>query len=212
MRLLIHTLTLVLILGLGFAAGARYQFVMDSQAGLERLVVAQKGKIGELEAETTHLATVVRLRELLQHNRVPLPTESVEGVARRIEAVSQRYAIPPNLIFAVIQTESSFNPRAMSNKGAMGLMQLLPATAHAVARDLNIQWTDDQILWDPETNIEMGTYYLRTLLSRFENLEVALEAYNHGPTRIATMQAAQSALPRKYSKKVLSARDEEALP
>jgi len=58
----------------------------------------------------------------------------------------------------------------------------------------------------------MGTYYLRTLLSRFENLEVALGAYNHGPTRIATMQAAQSALPRKYSKKVLSARDEEALP
>jgi len=94
---------------------------------------------------------------------------------------------------------------AVSDRGAMGLMQLLPSTAKEVAQELNIRWTDDRLLWDPLTNIEMGTYYLGTLISRFNNVEVALAAYNHGPNRIAAIQATNAALPLEYPGRVFSA-------
>ena len=109
------------------------------------------------------------------------------------------------MIYAVIRAESSFDPMARSDRGAVGLMQLLPSTAREVAAQMNIQWTDDRILWDPMTNIEMGTYYLRTLLTRFDNMEVALAAYNQGPNRIAALQAIQATLPMDYPERVLSA-------
>ena len=77
---------------------------------------------------------------------------------------------------AVIQVESSFDPRARSHKGAMGLMQLMPETARELA-------VDDP--WDPEQNVRGGTEYLRRMLTRFDgDLEHALAAYNAGPSAV----------------------------
>ncbi len=89
---------------------------------------------------------------------------------------SRKYNIEPSIIKAVITAESNWNPRAVSNKGAIGLMQLMPATA----RDMQINNP-----YDPEENIEAGTRYLRFLLDKFEgNLTLALAAYNAGPGKI----------------------------
>jgi hypothetical protein len=91
-----------------------------------------------------------------------------------IQTASARHDVDPRLVKAVIQVESSFQPRARSSKGAMGLMQLMPATARRYqARDV----------FDPRVNIETGARHLRTLLREFE-LPLALAAYNAGEAAV----------------------------
>jgi len=93
-----------------------------------------------------------------------------------VQKAAQKYEIEPELIHAVIRTESNGNYRAVSKKGAMGLMQLMPATAN----DMNVGNP-----FNPEENIDGGTRYLRFLLEKFNgNVTLAVAAYNSGPTTV----------------------------
>ena len=83
---------------------------------------------------------------------------------------------------AIIKTESGFLPSARSNRGAVGLMQLLPSTAREIAPELGLQIQSDDDLKDPDINLHLGVYYLTKLQQLFPEDDVAvLAAYNAGP-------------------------------
>jgi hypothetical protein len=92
-----------------------------------------------------------------------------------IAAMSEAHGVDPLLVRALIQVESNYKPRARSHKGAMGLMQLMPATL----RIYNVRNP-----FDPQANIEAGVKHLRSLIDRF-GIELALAAYNAGEGAVA---------------------------
>lgn len=93
---------------------------------------------------------------------------------------SNEYDIGSELVLAIINTESGFDRFAVSNRGAIGLMQIVPATANFIANDLNIENFDENMLYDAETNIKFGCYYLAYLFEKFESVDKVLFAYNAG--------------------------------
>ena len=108
-----------------------------------------------------------------------------------IETSAAEQSLSPDLVRAVIRVESGWNPRARSDKGAQGLMQLMPGTAaqYGVTNP-----------FDPEQNIRGGVAYLKTLMDRFDgNTELALAAYNAGPGAV-----------EKYGRKIPPYRETQA--
>ena len=204
MRFYLQALGAIGVLVFGFMLGVRYQVRVESLNEVRTLVRVQKDKIHELRDENGRLQTVVVVREFLERNRIRLQPDTVNHIAGSIHEASTRFEIPPEMLLAVIRIESAFDPNALSHKGAVGLMQILPSTAQEIAQELRMEWSGDELLRDPSANIAMGAYYLTKLIGQFDDLAVALAAYNHGPGRIAELAEANAELPMDYADKVLS--------
>jgi hypothetical protein len=112
-----------------------------------------------------------------------ISTADAKKLAKLIDDECEIYGLDPFLILAMIYVESKFDPVAVSNKGAMGLMQVMPATGEFIAGKLGIPFNGDKSLFDPVINVRLGIYYFSSLINRFESIDQALIAYNAGPTR-----------------------------
>lgn len=107
----------------------------------------------------------------------PLKYESI------VDEYSEEYGIDRYLIYAVIKGESNFNPKAISSKGAIGLMQLMQDTADEIGEDIGIESVD---LYDEDTNIRIGVKYIFDLIDKYEgNINLAIVAYNAGTGNVS---------------------------
>lgn len=141
--------------------------------------------------------------EWYQRVRYPLRYEAI------VVAHARNYDLPPTLLAAVIYTESKFDADARSGAGAVGLMQLLPETAKGIALRTGGDRFVVSDLVDPEINVRYGSWYLRNLLNRYDDVRTALAAYHAGQGNVDEWRAKgvgiQFAETRDYVDKVLDA-------
>jgi soluble lytic murein transglycosylase-like protein len=126
------------------------------------------------------------------------PPRGPDAFSSHVQGAAQKYRLPEALILAVMAVESNFNPRALSDKGAVGLMQLMPATA----RELSVGDA-----WDPAQNIEGGARYLRILANQYAgDMVKTLAAYNAGPEAVRRAGETVPDIPetREYVRKVVA--------
>lgn len=112
-------------------------------------------------------------------SRLPVAGQPYAAMINRIGAAR---GVDARLMAALVWTESGFRPNAVSHAGAVGLAQLMPATARSLGLRVDSE-VDER--YDPELNVDAGTRYLRAQIVRFGSIELALAAYNAGPTRVA---------------------------
>ncbi len=168
-------------------------------AGIDRAMA----RIGQIQAAASppgfgRLVEVASGRTL--QDSLPSPASGVVGIhsvastplpagaqrwAGAIRQAAQRHGIDPDLLTAVVWTESGFVPDAVSQAGAIGLAQLMPHTAAAMGVDPT----------DPIQNLDGGARYLREMLDRFGRVDLALAAYNAGPTRLSGLLDGSGGVP-----------------
>jgi soluble lytic murein transglycosylase-like protein len=153
---------------------------------------------------TSAAAGIRRVEAAFDARTTGLAPFEINRVAYAIVEESGRYGIDPALVLAVIHTESGYYNFARSSVGALGLMQLMPATAEMLSRELGLPWDGEEALFDPETNVKLGTRYLAYLHGKYGDWDHALAAYNWGPGAIDRRLAAGRSLPSRYRHKVLA--------
>ncbi len=141
------------------------------------LIREQRLKIGELEEK-------VRLLEVIKEFKVGLKEAEIRELTNLIWSKSKVWGIDPLLILALIETESSFLWEVESERGARGLMQILPSTGEWLAKRRGVQWTGPYSLYHPTTNVRLGLAYLFELILKFKDVKRAIIAYNLGENEL----------------------------
>jgi len=132
-----------------------------------------------------------RAPEDIRYYRLRFPLDHIDIIQRQ----ARLNQLDPAWVAAEIRAESVFNPRARSSANARGLMQVLPSTAQGVARRRNLPWKGPESLYDPETNITLGTAYLREKEAMYPAPYIAIAAYNAGPVATRRWQEQRPHLP-----------------
>jgi soluble lytic murein transglycosylase-like protein len=157
---------------------------------------------GAAAPEERELAVV---RDRLAPLAAELGPKQRDALAATLLRTSREHALPPTFVLAVIEVESRFDPFAVSPRGALGLMQVMPATGAEVARRRGLPWRGPHTLFDPELNVRIGVAYLRELVDRYASVRAALAAYNWGPGQIDARLRGGETLPVHYPTRVLDA-------
>jgi soluble lytic murein transglycosylase len=150
--------------------------------------------VAKLAANIDRHDLAIKVAKLASRNGVELTAAGYPKIT-----VSRIHKVEPALIHAVIRQESAFDPRAISRAGARGLMQLMPATAQQIARQLNVRHSKQKLTSDPLHNLRLGSAYLDRLRDNYDgSLILTLAAYNAGPGNVQRW-VRQNGDPREFS-------------
>ena len=142
--------------------------------------------------------------EVLERYPTGLADVTKEELAEVIYEEALRHNQDPKLILALIAIESEFKNWSVSEQGAKGLLQIMPYVAEPVAHQLGIEWSGDRTLFNPYLNVRIGIYYLSQLILDFNDIRVALTAYNYGPTYVKGLIEKNERIPHDYYNRFLA--------
>jgi len=131
---------------------------------------------------------------------------SIQELASHIVRKSRQYEVSPYLVLSLIHVESSFRPTAISGKGAVGMMQLMPETAAELAANGGLAYHGPGALHDPKLNIELGIRYIVWLQKKFPTYRHILTAYNIGPAALYKKLKSGEELNLGFYRKVMGAK------
>lgn len=190
--------TVAFLLGVGVAAprGAAGPDTLDRRERvkeLERSLATQQAELALARIELERLRAVA---DFSTRYRIPA------GLAASIHDIALAEGLDPWLAFQLVRVESGFSPTAVSPKGAVGLTQIMPSTAEALAPGIS-----HDALFEPETNLRLGFRYLRYLIERYGgDLRLALLAYNRGPGTVDAIRSAGGDASNGYAEAVMGNR------
>jgi soluble lytic murein transglycosylase len=172
-------------------------YALAELEGLGRDAAAEPGRAYALAVALADLGEAGRSLRHLRRAFGPAAEAGAPGLTRDfwrllypfgypdlVKDAARRAGLDPFFVAAVIREESSYDVRARSWVGAIGLMQLMPETARLVAQDIGLRGASPDALWEPATNIALGAHYLAQLQARFQEPLFAVAGYNAGPHRV----------------------------
>ncbi|WP_022849844.1 lytic transglycosylase domain-containing protein [Limisalsivibrio acetivorans] len=210
MRPLAYTITVLLATFMLLNAGFSYYVSssvteLDEEAQyLNTIINAKELQLETEKQKAAFSAKVLDIHAILSNFPVNYSKIGLMDFAYLIASEAEKHDIDPYLILALIKTESSFNKRVISHKGAVGLMQLLPGTAFYISNKTEgLTLNKAKELFDPEMNVKLGVSYFSYLINKYNNVKYAIIAYNFGPGNMTRRLRSGSPLPSFYYNKVM---------
>ena len=203
-----HLLAAVELLRLGMKPEAARELLAVERAparalgsaGEEPLVLLADLSARADDLRNAHALVRTELRPLLRRMAEPLALRAAAlafplAFRDQIAKAARGASIPAGLLQALMREESALDPKALSPTGALGLTQVMPATARSIAQRLKLRGYSTPRLYEPDVNIRIGAAYLGELYARFQHPALALASYNAGPGTVAGWVKARGALP-----------------
>ena len=150
------------------------------------------------DAERTDFITGI-----LEQRAMHLQRSERSEIAAALLQAERETGVDALLLLALAEKESHLRPRASSHRGALGLVQIRPSTGREVCRRNRIPWKGDASLFEPSLNLLIGATYLAELRERFGSWDLALTAYNRGPTEAKRAAARGQSPSSRYAARVL---------
>jgi len=197
-----HTRLRLPLLVLATASGLSCSVFVDAPIAEPRSLASEPSR----EAAPDAALDTVRNHLSRHARRTGLTDAEIAALSHALVSEARRHGLDPRLVLAVMHVESRYDSFAVSEKNAMGLMQILPSTGEWLAPQVGVPWAGSQTLFDPIANVRLGVAYLSRLLDRYDgDISAALAAYNWGPGHIDGRLRDGTPLPAAYRDLVLRA-------
>jgi soluble lytic murein transglycosylase len=171
-------------------------FLIKDKYELHKIIDYQRDRLTEMEEQ-------LKIFQIIEDFQIGFSDDEKIELASVIFHESNRYKYDPLLIMAVILTESSFKKGQESHAGARGVMQVLPNIGRDLATRSGLEWEGKDQLFDPVTNIRLGTLHLFEQIIKFKDVKKGIIAYNLGETRLRGRLREHKPVPGQYYRRIL---------